>query len=301
MDDAMRRKAIGVGFVSSFFIHAALMTSIMMIAGNTLDSTGKLLTVVLDARGFSVGGGIGGNNAVGIPADPIRRKTCAPPDAGRARDRKPAAPTLRPQNPTTPPAAVQTPAAKEAAPVAEPLPTASSPHDFVVEQTAVADGPATSSGESNGVPIAPAVAGGKAGGEADFGTAVGRPGTGHAAGGPGGSGALQRTTGGGDGGKTAGIEAAKARYMKERFHYIRDLILRNIDYPLIARRMGWKGSVTVAFIIGEAGYVENIRIVHGSGHKILDESTVKAIEKIQPFPKPPGRAEIVIPIEYRLG
>ena len=68
-----------MGFVSSFFIHAVIMTSIMMIAGNTLHSTGKLLTVVLDTSGFSVAEGVGGDEKpVGMPTGAIRQKPCAP-------------------------------------------------------------------------------------------------------------------------------------------------------------------------------------------------------------------------------
>jgi protein TonB len=116
-------------------------------------------------------------------------------------------------------------------------------------------------------------------------------------GGAGGSGA---GTGTGHGSGSSG-EAGRAAYLKEHFAFIRELILKHLTYPTVARRMGWKGRLTVSFVICEGGGVENVRIVRSSGHKILDENALSTVRKIQPFPKPPVRAEIVIPIEYRLG
>ncbi len=96
-------------------------------------------------------------------------------------------------------------------------------------------------------------------------------------------------------------EIRKAQYLLKHFQYIRDLIMKNLTYPIQARKMGWKGQVTVSFIICEKGTVERIRIVKSSGHKILDENVAHTIMDVQPFPKPPVRAEIIIPVSYRLG
>jgi len=91
-----------------------------------------------------------------------------------------------------------------------------------------------------------------------------------------------------------------AAYMREHFVYIRDLIMRNLAYPLAARRLGWKGAVTVCFVVLENGAAQNIRVIKSSGHDILDQAVVKTIQQTQPFPKPPVRAELTIPIVFRL-
>lgn len=104
-------------------------------------------------------------------------------------------------------------------------------------------------------------------------------------------------TGGGPGG---GQASGKAAYLKRHFSFIRDLILKNLNYPSVARKMGWSGHLTVSFVICEGGSVENIKVVKSSGHRVLDENAVTTIKEIQPFPRPPVKAEIVIPIEYRL-
>jgi periplasmic protein TonB len=109
---------------------------------------------------------------------------------------------------------------------------------------------------------------------------------------------------GGDGkgyGSGQSKENKRMMYLKEHFSYIRELIMKNITYPTQARRMGWKGQVTVSFIISEKGNVEDIRIIKSSGYKILDDNVTLTIKEVQPFPKPPVRAEIVIPVMYTPG
>lgn len=95
-------------------------------------------------------------------------------------------------------------------------------------------------------------------------------------------------------------ESEKNRYLKEHFAYIRDAIMKNLSYPPTARRMGWEGRVVVSFVVNEDGHASDIRIVEGSGFGILDKNAVETIKKASPFPRPPVRAEIVMPVAYRL-
>lgn len=92
----------------------------------------------------------------------------------------------------------------------------------------------------------------------------------------------------------------KAKYLKEHFLYIRDLIMKNIAYPRIARKMGWEGKVVISFVIKEDGSVDNIRVVESCGNNVLDKDAIETVKRAVPFPKPPVRAEIVIPVVYRL-
>lgn len=96
-------------------------------------------------------------------------------------------------------------------------------------------------------------------------------------------------------------ESAKAGYVREHFTYIRDAIMKNLSYPLIARKMGWSGKVTISFVICESGDAEDIKIIESSGFAILDKNAVETVKKVLPFPKPPLRAEIIIPVVYRLN
>ncbi len=114
-----------------------------------------------------------------------------------------------------------------------------------------------------------------------------------------GSGAVPGT-GTGSGVQDGTRESARTRYLKEHFAYIRDKILRNISYPDSARRMGWQGKVLLSFIISADGSVKEFKIIQGSGFPILDKSAIETVRDAAPFPKPPGEAQLVIPIVYRL-
>jgi protein TonB len=95
-------------------------------------------------------------------------------------------------------------------------------------------------------------------------------------------------------------ETMRNRYLREHFEYIRTLIQRNLSYPARAQRMGWTGKVVVSFTILENGYTVNTRILSSSGYDLLDENVLNTIKTAEPFPKPPVKAEIKIPITYRL-
>ncbi len=120
-----------------------------------------------------------------------------------------------------------------------------------------------------------------------------------------GRGAESGTVGGGSGpgfgtGTGSGAGSGQAAYLREHFMYIRNLIMKNLDYPSAARRMGWQGTVTVTFVVLESGTVQDIRIVKGSGHTVLDQAVAKTVQRVQPFPRPPVKAELTIPIVFRL-
>ncbi|KJU82219.1 TonB family protein [Candidatus Magnetobacterium bavaricum] len=95
-------------------------------------------------------------------------------------------------------------------------------------------------------------------------------------------------------------EELKTRYFNKHFAYIRDLILKNISYPHVARKMGKSGRVTVSFVITSDGHVDNIKVIESSGCHALDDNAVETIKKVAPFPKPPITAYLVIPVTYRL-
>ena len=102
------------------------------------------------------------------------------------------------------------------------------------------------------------------------------------------------------GGPQSGV-MGKQEYIKAHFIYIKDDIQKNITYPHLARKMGWEGKVVVSFVICEDGTVINIRIVKSSGYTLLDKNAIESIKKSMPFPSPPVRAELVVPVSYRLS
>lgn len=123
---------------------------------------------------------------------------------------------------------------------------------------------------------------------------------------PGSNGRGETTTGGlsaagkETGGRGNSPEQLRAGYLKEHFAYIKDIIQRNISYPPRARRMGWSGRVVVSFVIDEQGRTSNERILESSGFDLLDCNVIETVREVTPFPRPPVKAELRVPIIYRL-
>ena len=123
---------------------------------------------------------------------------------------------------------------------------------------------------------------------------------------PGGGGQAKGNSGGpGDGGgfgKGTGNspEQLRKKYLNENFAYIKDIIQKHISYPSRAKREGLTGTAMVSFIILVNGQVSNIRIIRSTGYEILDINLIETIKEVAPFPKPPIKAELHIPYNYRL-
>jgi periplasmic protein TonB len=126
---------------------------------------------------------------------------------------------------------------------------------------------------------------------------------------PGGGDQSARGTGVGEGGGWGGsgngsggisADALRKKYLSEHFAYIKTIIQENITYPARAQRMGWQGKVIIDFIIMENGNATDIKIAQSSGFEVLDDNVIKTVEAVAPFPKPPVRAELRVPIIYQL-
>jgi len=85
------------------------------------------------------------------------------------------------------------------------------------------------------------------------------------------------------------------------FGYIRQTIMRNLQYPEKARRFGWEGKVILHFIINETGLVRDIKIVKSSGVQTLDNAAKDALLKVAAFRNKNNRLVVVqLPIEFKL-
>ncbi|MBA4390965.1 MAG: hypothetical protein C0399_08505 [Syntrophus sp. (in: bacteria)] len=107
-------------------------------------------------------------------------------------------------------------------------------------------------------------------------------------------------TGRGHGTGSGDANVLAEQYLAEHYAYIRNLIMKHLKYPQMAKKMGWKGKVVVSFLIKESGRVDNSKIIISSGYDVLDRNVLSVIKEVQPFPKPPVKAELIIPITYKL-
>lgn len=79
---------------------------------------------------------------------------------------------------------------------------------------------------------------------------------------------------------------------------IRQQILLQKHYPLVAMREGIEGTVEVTFRMEEDGDLRDLSVVRSSGHDLLDDEAVATVSRAQPFPYVGG--DIRIALEYSL-
>ena len=91
-------------------------------------------------------------------------------------------------------------------------------------------------------------------------------------------------------------------FIKTNFEIIRDMVLSNLKYPNIARRMGWTGIVEVKLQINKFGKLITYSIYKSSGKKNLDQAALKAVQGIahKNLPIPNQSTTIILPISFQL-
>lgn len=270
----------------SLLLHLAVATCCLYFAG-----TEKAKPVVVDLSLFDLAGGAPGaagkaaarQGGRGAAAGGFPLTAAAPPPAPQAPQRAPAATAPKAAEATLPAVVRQVPA--PAAPVPHPQAQQAS----VKEPSAR---PGTGSLQREGAPVGTA-AGTQAGTRAQGGV------SGRGEGAPGAPGAPGK---GGANGNGIGSNANQLRkkYLADHFAYIMRIIQSRLVYPPKARREGLSGKALVSFVVLESGQVSDIKLLHSTEYEILDLNLVKAIKEAAPFPRPPIRAELQMPLSYRL-
>ncbi|MBI5418579.1 MAG: energy transducer TonB [Deltaproteobacteria bacterium] len=95
---------------------------------------------------------------------------------------------------------------------------------------------------------------------------------------------------GGGGATLTALNAPEIQYISY-FAGIKRKIELVWGYPGLAT--GQEGETVIDFVIGRSGKLESVALVHGSGHRILDDEALGAIRKAAPFDP--------IPKEYRIA
>lgn len=91
-------------------------------------------------------------------------------------------------------------------------------------------------------------------------------------------------------------------FISVNFSSIRDMALKNLVYPRVAKKMGWSGVVEVKLVVDTNGKLLDAKVLKSSGKEILDKSALKAALALQDevLPKPQTRSEIILPISFSL-
>lgn len=76
------------------------------------------------------------------------------------------------------------------------------------------------------------------------------------------------------------------------------------DYPTMAVRQGWQGTVLLRVRVLQSGAVESIEVVKSSGKKILDDAAIHTVERWVFAPSTRGTTPVdgfaTVPIEFKL-
>ncbi len=76
------------------------------------------------------------------------------------------------------------------------------------------------------------------------------------------------------------------------------------NYPTLARRRGWEGTVQLLVMVLEDGRVGDISVAKSSGHALLDEAALKAVARYQFVPGLQGNKtvsmRVQVPVHFRL-
>ena len=81
-------------------------------------------------------------------------------------------------------------------------------------------------------------------------------------------------------------------------------INRPPEYPVLARRRGWEGTVMLAVDVGANGRVREVRIHESSSYGLLDEAALEAVEQWQFMPGTkngrPIAMQVLVPVHFVL-
>ncbi|MFA6162035.1 MAG: energy transducer TonB [Methylobacter sp.] len=76
-------------------------------------------------------------------------------------------------------------------------------------------------------------------------------------------------------------------------------------YPGIATRRGWEGTVRLMVKVSVDGDSEEVTVQHSSGHDVLDEAAIEAVEKWKFIPAKRGdtavASSVIVPINFVLN
>jgi len=80
---------------------------------------------------------------------------------------------------------------------------------------------------------------------------------------------------------------------------------RLLVYPRLARERGWQGTALVSVMLAPDGVVQGLRLVHSSGHFLLDEASLTGLRKLHALSLAGDNRwtdpiEVLLPIRFQL-
>lgn len=84
---------------------------------------------------------------------------------------------------------------------------------------------------------------------------------------------------------------------------LREKIARALEFPRLAKRLGYSGTTHVELALSKTGIVRDLKVSKPSGYDILDKAAILTLKKVLQTTKPPESIaieQLVIPIAFNL-
>ena len=84
---------------------------------------------------------------------------------------------------------------------------------------------------------------------------------------------------------------------------LREKIARTLEFPRLAKRLGYSGTTHVELALSKTGIVRDLKVSKPSGYDILDKAAILTLKKVLQTTKPPESIaieQLVIPIAFNL-
>lgn len=84
---------------------------------------------------------------------------------------------------------------------------------------------------------------------------------------------------------------------------LREKIAQTLEFPRLAKRLGYSGTTHVVITLSKTGVVEALNVSRPSGYAILDKAAIATLKKVLSTVKPPESinvAQLAVPIDFNL-
>ncbi|HED52508.1 MAG TPA: energy transducer TonB [Gammaproteobacteria bacterium] len=86
---------------------------------------------------------------------------------------------------------------------------------------------------------------------------------------------------------------------------LKNRLARHFEYPWLARQRGWQGQVLLSLHVASNGDLSDWKVVQTSGYRTLDQSALKAAQRIEHLPQAEhwlngASLEVHLPVQYKL-
>lgn len=84
---------------------------------------------------------------------------------------------------------------------------------------------------------------------------------------------------------------------------LREKIAQTLEFPRLAKRLGYSGTTHVVITLSKTGVVEALNVSRPSGYAILDKAAIATLKKVLSTVKPPDSinvAQLAVPIDFNL-